>query len=99
MQPQGHLQVGVSLVDFAMDPQAALDAPRFRWLGDRSVALEASFPEAIARELSRRGHDIVTGDAAGFVGFGGGQILVRDSKSALLIGGSDPRKDGSAAGW
>jgi gamma-glutamyltranspeptidase/glutathione hydrolase len=99
MQPQGHLQVGVSLVDFAMDPQAALDAPRFRWLGDRSVALEASFPETIAQELSKRGHDIVTGDEARFVGFGGGQIIVRDPKSGLLIGGSDPRKDGSAAGW
>jgi gamma-glutamyltranspeptidase/glutathione hydrolase len=99
MQPQGHLQVGVNLVDFGMDPQSALDAPRFRWLKDRQVALESGIPESIVQELTRRGHDTLTGDEAAGVGFGGGQIIIRDINSNVLIAGSEPRKDGAAIGW
>jgi gamma-glutamyltranspeptidase/glutathione hydrolase len=99
MQPQGHLQVGISLVDFGMDPQSALDAPRFRWLEDRQVALEPGVPESVVRELKRRGHDVVTGEEAASVGFGGGQIIIREAKSNVLIAGSEPRKDGAAIGW
>jgi gamma-glutamyltranspeptidase/glutathione hydrolase len=99
MQPQGHLQVGLNLVEFGMDPQTALDAPRFRWLADRLVALEPGIPDSVAQELSKRGHEIVRGEEAVDVGFGGGQIIVRDVANQVLIGGSDPRKDGGAIGW
>ena len=99
MQPQGHLQVGLNLVEFGMDPQTALDAPRFRWLADRIVALEPGIPDSVAQELSKRGHEIVRGEEAVDVGFGGGQAIVRDDANQVLIGGSDPRKDGAAIGW
>jgi gamma-glutamyltranspeptidase/glutathione hydrolase len=99
MQPQGHLQVGVNLVDFGMDPQSALDAPRFNWESGLRVALEPSVADDIYVELARRGHDMFTREAAPNHNYGGGQVIVRDPESDVLIGGSDPRKDGAAAGW
>ncbi len=97
MQPQGHLQVGLNLVQQGMTPQTALDAPRFRWLRDREVALEAAVPDTVRRELIRRGHDVIDPAVRG-VSFGGGQIIIRDPDSGVLIAGSDPRKDGAAVG-
>jgi gamma-glutamyltranspeptidase/glutathione hydrolase len=97
MQPQGHLQVGLNLLRYGMTPQAALDAPRFRWLRGREVALEAAVPETVRQELARRGHQLVDPVAQG-IAFGGGQVIVRDPDSGVLIAGSDPRKDGCAAG-
>ncbi len=99
MQPQGHLQVGVNLVDFGMAPQAALDAPRFRCLGGKKVALEKAVSENIRVGLIKRGHEIVETGQAASVFYGGGQIIVRDLESEVLIAGSDPRKDGAAVGW
>ena len=94
MQPQGHLQVGVNLVDYGMDPQAALDAPRFRWLEGRQVALEPSFPPQMPRALAKMGHELVDWNS-----FGGGQIVVCDAQSGVYIAGSEPRKDGAAVGY
>jgi gamma-glutamyltranspeptidase/glutathione hydrolase len=97
MQPQGHLQVGVNLVDFAMNPQAALDAPRFNWLRGREVALEPGFGAAVREELARRGHAPPPAGTA--VTYGGGQVILRDPDSGVLVGGSEPRKDGAAVGY
>ena len=97
MQPQGHLQVGVNLVDFGMNPQAALDAPRFNWLQGREVALEPGFDAPMREELARRGHALLPAGAA--VHYGGGQVILRDPDSGVLIGGSEPRNDGAAVGW
>lgn len=97
MQPQGHLQVGLNLVDFAMDPQAALDAPRFNWLQGREVALEPGVGDAVRDELTRRGHELLPRGAA--VHYGGGQVIVRDPDSGVLIGGSEPRNDGQGVGF
>jgi gamma-glutamyltranspeptidase / glutathione hydrolase len=99
MQPQGHLQVGLNLVEFGMDPQTALDAPRFNWLHDKTVALEAGIEPAIWSELAGRGHDLLPPQAAQQQHYGGGQAIVRDADSAVLIGGSEPRNDGMAVGW
>lgn len=96
MQPQGHLQVGLNLVAFGMDPQTALDAPRFNWLGDLEVALESSMPPDARAELAARGH-VPSPETAAY--FGGGQVIVRDQESGVLIGGSEPRSDGMAVGW
>lgn len=94
MQPQGHLQVGVNLVDYGMTPQDALDAPRFNWLRGKTVALEPTFEPAMRADLDGRGHELgSTGN------FGGGQVIVRGAESGVLIGGSEPRKDGAAVGW
>ncbi|MDZ7701370.1 MAG: gamma-glutamyltransferase [Halobacteriales archaeon] len=98
MQPQGHLQVVASLVDSGLNPQAAIDAPRFRWLDGTRVALETGrLPDGAADALRERGHDVVT--EAEFEGhFGGGQFIYR-APDGTLIGGSDPRRDGLAVGY
>ena len=94
MQPQGHLQVGSNLVDYGMDPQSALDAPRFEWQRDRAVALEETAGPNARAALEARGHWL---QAGGY--FGGGQVIVRDPESSILVGGSEPRNDGAAVGW
>jgi gamma-glutamyltranspeptidase/glutathione hydrolase len=96
MQPQGHLQVGINLTTFGMDPQTALDAPRFNWLEGSRTALEAAVPDNVRLALIKRGHDILPSDTP--VHYGGGQVIVRDP-AGVLIGGSEPRNDGAAVGW
>jgi gamma-glutamyltranspeptidase/glutathione hydrolase len=96
-QPQGHLQVVERLLDDGLDPQAALDAPRFRVdLAGRAWTLALEPPLwPLEDELRRRGHRVQRDPDLG--AFGGGQaILVRDE---VLVGGSEPRKDGYAAGF
>jgi len=97
MQPQGHLQVGVNMIDFGMDPQTALDAPRFQWLKDKQVALETAVADDIRHSLQQRGHELLPKGSP--LHYGGGQVIVRDAESGVLIGGSEPRNDGTAVGW
>lgn len=101
MQPQGHLQVVANLVDSGLNPQAALDVPRFRWLEGDRVAIESSrLPDRVADGLRERGHDVIEENAFFAEGghWGGGQIVYRD-EDGTLIGGSDPRRDGQAIGF
>lgn len=97
MQPQGHLQVGLNLVAFGMDPQTALDAPRFNWLKEQEVALETAVAADVRAQLATWGH--VLHPDPGRWHYGGGQAIVRDPDSGVLIGGSEPRNDGMAVGW
>jgi len=100
MQPQGHLQVVCNLVDAGLNPQAALDAPRFRWLDGRRVALETNrIPESVVTNLRGRGHRVVPEDEFFADGghFGGGQVIYRRA-DGTFVGGSDPRRDGQAVG-
>ncbi len=92
MQPQGHVQVFLNLVEFGMDPQEAIDAPRFRHLAGRTVAIE-NLSESVGRELAALGHDLRS--SAG-VAFGGGQAIMKLARGWAAA--SDPRKDGMAAG-
>ena len=101
MQPQGHLQVIANMVDSGLNPQAALDAPRFRWLEGKRVALETErIPAEVVEGLRERGHEIV--EEGGFFSegghWGGGQFIYRTDEGTL-IGGSDPRRDGQAIGF
>jgi gamma-glutamyltranspeptidase/glutathione hydrolase len=96
MQPQGHLQVVSAIADRAADPQQALDAPRFRCDHDASgwsLALEPGL-WPIADDLAARSHRVVR--EADVTGFGGGQAILVNGE--VLVGGSDRRKDGNAAG-
>jgi gamma-glutamyltranspeptidase/glutathione hydrolase len=99
MQPQGHVQVVVALVDDQADPQSALDRPRF-CIEDGSaggrVTLEEGIPTTVQTELDNMGHPVyaVSGYARSI--FGRGQIILRDAQSGVLCGGSDPRADGCA---
>src|SRR5438094_8303841 len=94
MQPQGHVQLLLNLIVFGMDLQDAIDAPRFRHLEGRRVALEAPITDAVRSALAALGHE-VTSEAA--VPFGGAQAILRLPRG--YAGGSDPRKDGMAAGY
>ncbi|MFC4601195.1 gamma-glutamyltransferase family protein [Cohnella hongkongensis] len=96
MQPQGHIQVLMNMIDRGLNPQAALDAPRWHWTGGKTVYVEPSFPDSIAMALSRKGHDIKwTADRRIF---GKGQIIWR-RPNGVLIGATEPRTDGSIAVW
>ncbi len=97
MQPQGHLQVGVNLVDYGMSPQTALDASRFQWLRDLEIAVEPAFAPRTIERLAEKGHQLRAGLPG--MAFGGGQIILKDEMYGGYIAGSEPRKDGSAVGW
>ena len=94
MQPQGHVQVLANLIDFEMDVQQAGEVPRFRH-DPGQLALESAIGDEVRTRLEGKGHKIV--DASG--GFGGYQGILIDPESGVLMGGSDPRKDGLALGW
>jgi gamma-glutamyltranspeptidase / glutathione hydrolase len=96
MQPQGHLQVVSNLVDFHMNPQAALDAPRWQWMDGKRVVVERSVPAHIAEQLARMGHKIEVANDGG--GFGRGQVIVR-MQNGSLAGGTEPRTDGQIAAF
>jgi len=102
MQPQGHLQVIVSLFGDGLDPQAALDRPRFCILEGEpggQIAVEDGIPFDVLAGLAARGHQIMPVTGSGRALFGGGQIIMRDPASGVLWGGSDPRKDGAAVAF
>jgi gamma-glutamyltranspeptidase/glutathione hydrolase len=93
-QPVGHAHLVANMVDFGMDPQAAIDAPRaMAYPGD--LLVERGVSMATRSGLEVRGHRVV--DAPGPLG--GGQAIVIDRQRGVLIGGSDQRKDGLALGW
>jgi gamma-glutamyltranspeptidase/glutathione hydrolase len=96
MQPQGHLLMVVNTVDYAMNPQESLDAPRFQWTADKAVDVEQTVPLHVQQELAKKGHLISPKYAAG--GFGRGQIIWRMPNSALA-GGTEPRCDGAIMCW
>lgn len=97
MQPQGHLQVVMNCIDFGLNPQAALDAPRWQWTEGKTILVENHFPNSIAAQLSRRGHDIRVALDSG--SFGRGQIIWRDPETGVLAGGTEARADGHIACW
>ncbi|WP_263144972.1 gamma-glutamyltransferase family protein [Pseudomonas sp. RIT-PI-AD] len=97
MQPQGHVQMVMNLVDFGLNPQAALDAPRWQWLGGLRVGVEQATPRDLALALARRGHRIEV--AHDSLDYGRGQIILRDAESGVLCGGTEPRADAHIAVW
>jgi gamma-glutamyltranspeptidase / glutathione hydrolase len=101
MQPQGHVQVVVGLVDDGLDPQAALDRPRFCLSSatpDSRVEIEEGISAGILAQLRSMGHQVSLVTGYDRACFGRGQIIRRDPDGSLW-GGSDPRCDGSAVGY
>jgi gamma-glutamyltranspeptidase/glutathione hydrolase len=99
MQPQGHVQVVMGLIDDGLDPQSALDRPRINLTEAHSsspLAVEAGVPETTVEKLSEMGHqvEVISGQMRAI--FGRGQIITRAPDSGVLAGGSDPRADGCA---
>lgn len=96
MQPQGHVQVIVNTIDYKMNPQNALDMPRWQWAEGKKVFLERQFQAKAAEELMAMGHDIRWHDDV--PSFGRGQIIWR-LENGVLVGGTEPRADGAIAVW
>jgi len=99
MQPQGHVQVLSALVDDGLDPQAALDLPRFcidvEEAGGR-VAIEEGMPKKTTSGLEKLGHPTYSVSGYARALFGRGQVILRDEETGVLAAGSDPRADGCA---
>jgi len=107
MQPQGHVQVLVNLIDFDLNVQQAGDAARVRHIGSATptglpmdedggkVAVESAMPAKVLRELRNRGHNVI--EAGG--GMGGYQGILIDRQNDILHGATEPRKDGAAVGY
>ena len=96
MQPQGHVQVVVSTVDYHMNPHECLDAPRFQWVGEKKVQLEREVPADIALKLADMGHEVTIVNSN--LGMGRGEIIWR-LEDGTLVGGTEPRADGTIAAW
>jgi gamma-glutamyltranspeptidase / glutathione hydrolase len=99
MQPQGHMQVLSGLVDDGLDPQAALDRPRFciedGTAGGR-IALEEGISQPVFEQLAGMGHMLYPVSGHERAIFGRGQVILRDPDTGVLQAGSDPRSDGCA---
>jgi gamma-glutamyltranspeptidase/glutathione hydrolase len=93
-QPMGHAQVVTNMVDYGMDVQQAIDAPRVFYV-DETTEIERGVPAATIEGLKARGHNVMVRPLP----HGGGQGIVIDWEKGTLIGGSDPRKDGCAIGY
>jgi gamma-glutamyltranspeptidase/glutathione hydrolase len=99
MQPQGHVQVLSALVDHGLDPQAALDLPRFCIDVEESggrVAIEEGMSKETVAALQQMGHPLYGVSGFGRSVFGRGQVILRDAETGALTAGSDPRADGCA---
>ena len=96
MQPQGHVQVVVNTVDYHMNPQECLDAPRFQWVGEKKVQLEREVPADIALKLADMGHEVTIVNSN--LGMGRGEIIWR-LEDGTLVGGTEPRAEGTIAAW
>lgn len=106
MQPQGHAQIVINMIDFGMNLQEAGDAPRIRHDGSSQptgskmtdggvVNLESGIPYEAIRELVQKGHNVQYSVG----GYGGYQAILRDNKNGVYFGASESRKDGQAAGY
>ncbi|HWQ39401.1 MAG TPA: gamma-glutamyltransferase family protein [Burkholderiales bacterium] len=96
MQPQGHVQMVVRFADYAQNPQAAADAPRWKVTSGGELLLEESFGDAVAAELARRGHRVVR-MPRGSLEFGAAQLIWKLVDG--YVAGSEPRRDGQAVGF
>ena len=106
MQPQGHAQIIVNIVDFGMSLQEAGDAPRIRHGGSSqptgqrmttggTMYLESGFPQETIRDLQKMGHRVAHSEG----GFGGYQAILFDATNKVYFAASESRKDGHAAGY
>ena len=100
MQPQGHMQTLVRMLQFGQNPQAACDAPRWKVNHGLNIDLEHTMEPAVQAELAAMGHNIeATNDS--YMDFGSGQFIWRlsDERDDGYVAASDSRRDGHAAGY
>lgn len=109
MQPQGHVQIMMNMIDYGMNLQEAGDATRWQHMGSTEptesqkkyltdggyIEIESGVSAQVLRELQQKGHDVRSGNG----GFGGYQAILRDHEEGVYRGASESRKDGQAAGF
>jgi gamma-glutamyltranspeptidase/glutathione hydrolase len=93
-QPMGHVYVMTNMFHYGMDPQQAIDSPRV-FFDDDTVLVEDAVPPAVVSGLKALGHAV----AARRMPWGGAQAVLIDAENGVLVGASDPRKDGMALGY
>ena len=96
MQPQGHVLVAVNTIDYHMNPQECLDAPRMQWVGGKHIQLEREVPAHVGQKLEEMGHEVEVLNTN--LTMGRGQIIWR-TENGMLVGGTEPRCDGTIAAW
>ena len=92
MQPQGHLQVITNLIDFNLNPQESLDAPRWQWIGENLIEVEEDMPLDIVKGLMEKGHKIKI--VKDFTSMGKGQIILKkklNEKESVYISATEKR--------
>lgn len=102
MQPQGHFQVISGMIDDALNPQEALNRPRWcltEGTASSVLAIEEGYPFKTLARLAELGHTVKPVSGRARAVFGSGEIIRRDPESGVLFGGSDPRKDGMVAAY
>lgn len=96
MQPQGHLQVLLNTIEESLNPQDALNKPRWQWTGDKNIEFESNYNKDTINDLKKMGHNIkILEDSSSF---GRGEIIWKDSNN-VFCGGCEPRTDASIAIW
>ena len=85
-----------TLIDFGLNPQEALDAPRWQWTGGKTVEVEANYNRKLVEDLKQRGHDIKVMED--FTSFGRGQMILRQP-DGVYAAATEPRTDGVVAAW
>ncbi len=100
MQPQGHLQTLVRMLAANQQPQAACDAPRWRWMQGNAIEIESTVAPAVAGGLAARGH-VLTRGTDSYMDFGAGQFIWSLGRPGVegYAAASDPRRDGQATGF
>lgn len=96
LQPQAHLQAVSSLIDFDLNPQDALDAPRWQWLKEDIIEVEPAFPPHIVLGLLNLGHKVSYANES--IMYGRGQIIIKQ-KNGVYVGGTESRADGTLAAY
>lgn len=97
MQPQGQLQVLTNLIDFNLNPQEALDAPRWQWIKGKEIQVESDINEEIVGGLRKKGHEITVMDD--FTNMGKGQIILKNTENGSYVCATEKRCDGYVATW
>ncbi|HSH01568.1 MAG TPA: gamma-glutamyltransferase [Anaerolineae bacterium] len=96
MQPQGHVQMMLNTIDYGLNPQASLDAPRWYWHADKYIKVEPHTPQAVVDGLIAKGHEVEVDSDLDV--FGNGQIIWR-LPNGVYVAGTDGRADGNALGY
>jgi gamma-glutamyltranspeptidase/glutathione hydrolase len=100
IQPQGHVQTLARMLIKGQQPQAACDAPRWKWMSGVDIEIESALPQMVSDELSARGHRITRANDT-YMDFGSGQFIWRLGDPAVdgYVAASDSRRDGHAVGF